>query len=107
MERIHLVKGAVEETLPQNSPGEIALLRLDTDWYQSTRHELINLVPRMTHGSVLIIDDYGHWDGARRAVDEFVQDWRPHLLLHRIDDSGRIALITKPASTHYRVASTM
>ncbi len=70
-ERLHFVRGPVEETLPEHAPGALALLRLDTDWYESTRHELEHLYPLLDPGGVLIIDDYGHWEGARRAVDEY------------------------------------
>jgi hypothetical protein len=91
-ERLHLVRGPVEETLPDRAPDRLALLRLDTDWYESTRHELRHLYPRLSDGGVLVIDDYGHWEGARRAVDEFFAgDERP-LLLSRIDYTGRIAV---------------
>jgi hypothetical protein len=70
---ISFVKGAVEDTLPGHAPDKIALLRLDTDWYESTRHELIHLYPRLETSGVLIIDDYGHYDGTRKAVDEFFE----------------------------------
>lgn len=90
-ERIRLVRGPVEETLPEHAPDELALLRLDTDWYESTRHELEHLYPVLTPGGVLIIDDFGHWDGARRAVEEYFTS-HPPLLLNRIDYSGRIAV---------------
>jgi hypothetical protein len=89
---IHFVSGAVEETIPDQAPGMIALLRLDTDWYQSTRHELFHLFPRLTPGGVIIVDDYGHWHGARQAVDEYLADNRISLLLHRIDYTGRIGV---------------
>lgn len=87
--RIHLVKGRVEETLPARAPERIALLRLDTDWYESTRHELRVLFPRLVSRGVLIIDDYGWWQGARKAVDEFFdsQSFKP--LLTRLDETGR------------------
>jgi O-methyltransferase len=88
------VSGPVENTVPANAPDEIALLRLDTDWYESTRHEMEHLYPRLADGGVLIIDDYGHWQGARRAIDEYFAD-RP-ILLNRIDYTGRIAV--KPGS---------
>jgi hypothetical protein len=91
-ERLHLVRGPVEDTLPARSPGPLALLRLDTDWYESTRHELEHLYPLLADGGVLIIDDYGHWDGARRAVDEYFEANGPRPLLHRIDYTGRIAV---------------
>jgi O-methyltransferase len=90
--RLHLVAGPVEETLPAQAPESIALLRLDTDWYESTRHELDHLYPRLAEGGVLIIDDYGHWEGARRAVDEYFAEHRPAPMLTRIDYTGRIAV---------------
>ncbi|MBK8189179.1 MAG: class I SAM-dependent methyltransferase [Vampirovibrionales bacterium] len=92
IERIHLIRGRVEETLPSQAPEQIALLRLDTDWYESTRHELMHLYPRLSGGGALIIDDYGEWRGARQAVDEYLQAQNAPLLLHRIDHTGRIAL---------------
>ena len=72
-DRVRYVKGPVERTIPDRLPGgPIALLRLDTDWYESTRHELLHLFPLLSPGGVLIIDDYGHWSGARKAVDEYL-----------------------------------
>lgn len=67
------VKGPVEETLrvTKNLPKQIAILRLDTDFYESTKAELEVLYPRLSPGGVLIVDDYGEWAGARRAVDEY------------------------------------
>jgi len=90
--QIHCIKGRVEDTIPEHAPPTIALLRLDTDWYESTRHELEHLYPRLVTGGVLILDDYGHWQGARKAVDEyFAQRGKPPLL-QRIDYSGRLAI---------------
>jgi hypothetical protein len=89
---LHFIRGPVEQTLPAQAPDEIALLRLDTDWYESTRHELTHLFPRLVPGGVLIIDDYGHWQGAQRAVDEYFGSEHPPLLLSRIDYTGRIAI---------------
>jgi O-methyltransferase len=91
-ERIHFVEGPVEDTLPENAPAEIALLRLDTDWYTSTKHGLVHLYPHLARGGVLILDDYGYWQGARRAVDEYLSEQNVALLLNRIDNTGRIAL---------------
>ena len=71
---------------------EIALLRLDTDWYESTLHELEHLYPRLGRGGVIIIDDYGHWQGARKAVDEYVSRNRLRLLLTAVDYTGRVAV---------------
>ena len=89
MERIHLVRGPVEQTLPAGAPDTIALLRLDTDWYASTKHELEHLYPRLVSRGVLIIDDYGHWEGARGAVDEYMSALSDAPLLCRIDYTGR------------------
>lgn len=68
---MRFVVGPVETTLRTEVPDEIALLRLDTDWYESTRAELEVLMPRLSSGGVLIVDDYNHWSGSRRAVDEY------------------------------------
>ena len=92
LERLHFVKGKVEETIPSTAPEQISLLRLDTDWYESTRHELECLYPRLVRGGVLILDDYGHWDGARKAVDEYFASIDRPLMLHRIDFTGRSAV---------------
>jgi hypothetical protein len=91
-EKIHFVKGKVEDTIPNTAPENISLLRLDTDWYESTRHELIHLFPRLSKGGVLIIDDYGHWKGARKAVDEYISENKIPILLNRIDYTGRIGI---------------
>ncbi|MEI7769490.1 MAG: TylF/MycF/NovP-related O-methyltransferase [Chloroflexales bacterium] len=91
--QIAYVPGKVEETIPTAAPGQIALLRLDTDWYVSTRHELEHLFPRIAPGGVLIVDDYGHWRGARQALDEYLAAHGVQLLLNRIDYTGRIAVI--------------
>ena len=90
-ERVHFVEGRVEDTLPDRAPSEIALLRLDTDWYESTRHELRHLYPRLVSGGVLIVDDYGEWEGARLAVDEFLAELERDLLLVRVS-GARVAV---------------
>jgi O-methyltransferase len=90
-ERIHFHEGMVETTIPAECPEQIALLRLDTDWYESTRHELEHMYARLSPGGVLIIDDYGHWEGSRRAVDEFMTRTGAPLLLLPLA-SGRIGV---------------
>jgi hypothetical protein len=97
---VHFHQGRVEETLPCSAIESIALLRLDTDWYESTRHELIHLYPRLVESGVLIIDDYGHWQGCRRAVDEYFRDTAEPILLNRIDYTGRIAVKTAQGILH-------
>jgi len=91
---LRTIKGPVEETLarPENLPEQIALLRLDTDWYESTRHELEHLYPRLSPGGVLIIDDYGHWNGARQATDEYLAQLERPPFLTRIDYTVRLAI---------------
>ena len=90
--KVHFIKGCVEDTLPESAPEHIAILRLDTDWYESTRHEMKHLFPRLSKGGVLIVDDYGHWRGARQAIDEYIRENKLQILLHRIDDTGRCAI---------------
>ena len=87
-DNIVYVKGKVEDTIPKTMPSKISLLRLDTDWYESTKHELIHLFPTLANGGVLIIDDYGCWAGSKKAVDEYFSD--SIILLNRIDYTGRI-----------------
>ena len=93
-EKVHFHVGKVEVTIPSAAPDRIALLRLDTDWYESTRHELEHLYPRLSSGGILIIDDYGHWRGSQKAMDEYTEKYAPPLFLSRIDYTGRIAVKT-------------
>ncbi len=97
-DKIHYVKGKVEETIPSIIPEQIAILRLDTDWYESTRHELEHLYPRLVPGGLMIIDDYGYWQGARRATDEYFQRTGERIFLSRIDATARIA-VKQPSHT--------
>ncbi|MFH8734575.1 MULTISPECIES: TylF/MycF/NovP-related O-methyltransferase [unclassified Streptomyces] len=90
-DRLHFVQGRVEDTVPQQAPEQISILRLDTDWYASTKHELDHLYDRLVPGGVLLIDDYGYWQGSRQAVDEFLEKTGERLLLLRMDE-GRIAV---------------
>jgi len=83
-DRIHFVKGKVEETItPESGPREIALLRLDTDWYESTYHELTHLYPRLALGGVIIFDDAYHWMGQRKAMEQYFAEQGIHLMLQR------------------------
>jgi O-methyltransferase len=92
MELIRLVAGEVQLTLKQDLPASIALLRLDTDWYDSTLLELEILYPKLVHRGVMIIDDYGHWSGAKKAVDEYFSKGGFRPLLQRIDYTGRLVV---------------
>ena len=87
---IVLRKGWFQETLPvaKTEVGEIALLRLDGDWYESTKVCLENLYDLVVQGGFVIIDDYGYWEGCRRATDEFLAGRGLTLPLERIDDTG-------------------
>ena len=90
--RIHTIVGDVCTTLDTTVPANIALLRLDTDWYRSTVKELEVLYPRLVSGGVLIIDDYGHFKGARQAVDEYFGGIGYFPYLHRSDYTGRVVI---------------
>lgn len=91
-DKIIPVQGKVEDTIPGKIPEKIALLRLDTDWYESTRHELEHLFPRLSVGGILIIDDYGCWQGAREAVDEYFSKQSSKIFFQRTDYTGRMAV---------------
>jgi O-methyltransferase len=75
-----------------NIPDKIALLRLDTDWYASTRIEVETLYPRLQSGGVLIVDDYGHWLGAKRAIDDYFR--RRPIEMYQIDYTA--VMMVKP-----------
>jgi hypothetical protein len=89
--RFH-VKGDNEKTSVNNQNGEIALLRLDTDTYHSTKAELEHFYPKLVQGGVLIIDDYGHALGARRATNEYLSDPTRRIMLHRVNFTNRIGI---------------
>jgi len=93
-ERLVFVPGKIEETIPRVAPERIALLRLDTDFYSSTYHEMTHLFPRLSPGGILILDDYGTWQGARQAVDQYVAEKNLTLLLTRIDRGARLCVKT-------------
>ena len=92
-------QGWFQETVPVAAPslGPIALLRLDGDWYESTVVCLEHLYPLVPPGGVVVIDDYGHWEGARRAVDEFIAETAEPILLSHIDYTGRFWVRQSPA----------
>lgn len=91
--KLHFIKGKVEDTIPNDeTPEKIALLRLDTDWYESTKHEMTHLFPRLTKGGILIIDDYGHWSGCKKAIDEYLEENNISLFLSRVDYTCRIGV---------------
>jgi O-methyltransferase len=92
------VRGRVEETIPARAPRRISVLRLDTDWYESTLHEFEHLWPRLVSDGMCIVDDYGFWAGSRAATDEYFAKRGEHVLLHRIDGEAR--LIVKRRDRH-------
>ena len=93
---LRFIEGDVLQTLviEENLPAHVSVLRLDTDWYESTKVELERLYPRLSIGGSILIDDYGHWEGARKAVDEYFSkmeaERRP--LLHYTDYTGRMGV---------------
>jgi len=90
-DHIRFFKGDVKQTLNQNLPDKIALLRLDTDWYESTKIELEKLFPKLTPGGILIIDDYKSWEGCKKAVDEYFEN-RKDVYFHQIDDQAILGI---------------
>jgi hypothetical protein len=92
MDQFVFVEGDVAVTLQTHAPERVALLRLDTDWYESTKVSLTQLFPKLAVGGVCIFDDYGHWQGARDAVDEYFTERNYQPLLLPIDFSGRILI---------------
>jgi O-methyltransferase len=93
-EKIHFIKGKVEDTIPATLPPALCLLRLDTDWYASTLHELVHMYPSVCIGGILMVDDYGHWGGAKKAVDEYFAGQRVYF--HRVDYTARVLVKSGP-----------
>ncbi|MEO0065594.1 MAG: hypothetical protein RI983_920 [Bacteroidota bacterium] len=91
-DKIHFIQGDILKTIPAHMPATTALLRLDTDWYESTKHEMEHLYPLLVPKGILIIDDYGFWKGSKKAVDEYLQQHQIPLMLHRMDETGRSAV---------------
>ena len=91
-EKIHTIKGLVQDTIPEHAPESIAVLRLDTDMYESTYHELVHLYPRLVSGGILFIDDYPTERGCVKAVEQYFSEAGPRPFLSRIDTQGRIAV---------------
>lgn len=90
--KVHYVEGMVEDTISGAAPEQIALLRLDTDFFSSTLHELDRLYPRLASGGVLIIYDYGAFKGSQLATDQYFERMGLKLMLHRIDCNSRVAI---------------
>ena len=82
--------------MPPGLERKFTYQAFDTDWYESTKHELVHLFPRLSPGGAIIIDDYGHWEGARLAVDEYLRENKIKLFLNRIDYTGRIGVEGRP-----------
>jgi len=93
-DKLVFVEGMVEDTVPGQAADQLSLLRLDTDLYKSTYHELVHLYPRLATGGILIIDDYGYFQGSRAATDQYIAENKLKLFLTRIDESVR--LVVKP-----------
>jgi O-methyltransferase len=77
IEKLHFVAGPVEESVKMVAPTRIAILRLDMDWHSPTKAALEKLYPRLAVGGFLIVDDYGHWMGCKKAVDDYFGQWQP------------------------------
>lgn len=95
-DKVVFVQGDVLQTLRQSElPDQISVLRLDTDWYESTKIELEVLYPRLSVGGVLLIDDYGHFSGAQQATDEYFSGGVARPLLNYTDYTGRVGVKTR------------
>ncbi len=91
---LHYHVGWFQDTVPVDSKAidKIAILRLDGDWYQSTKVCLDNLYDRVVKGGVVIIDDYGYSSGCKKAVDEFLAGRKVYPVLNYISDTCRYFL---------------
>jgi O-methyltransferase len=93
LKQIYFIKGDVLKTLnKENLPESISFLRLDTDFYKSTKKELEILYPRIAKNGVITIDDYGSWQGSRKAVDEYFLKNKVNLFFNIVNYSQRTAI---------------
>jgi len=90
-ERLHVVKGWFDQTFAATADdvGPVALLHADGDWYESVMLTLRTFYPRVSPGGFVVIDDYGAWPGAKRAVDEFRQEVGETAPMVSADFTGR------------------
>jgi len=91
-DKIEFIQGDVLNTIPKFIPEKISILRLDTDWFETTKHEMNHLFPKLSLNGILIIDDYGHWKGARKAVDEYLNSNNIKIFLGRVDYTCRLGV---------------
>ena len=89
MSRVRIMEGWFQDTFPKTSIAEIALLNIDADWYESVKLCLETFYDRITPGGFVSIDDYGHWPGCRKAVDEFLAARQLPYKLQEVDYTGR------------------
>lgn len=93
LKQLYFIQGDVSKTLnKKNLPKSISFLRLDTDWYKSTKKELEVLYPIITKKGVITIDDYGSWEGSRKAVDEYFLKKKISLFFNIVNYSQRTAI---------------
>ena len=89
---IFFIKGKLEKTTPNKFHKNIALLHLDVDWYKPTYHGLLHLFPKLAKSGVIVFDDYGHWLGAKKAIEKYFIETGTKILLNRTDYTGRIGI---------------
>jgi hypothetical protein len=89
---VTFVKGLFQETLPITPLSRIAVLHIDGDWYESVKVCLDSLYDKVVPGGIIQLDDYGYWQGARKAVDEFLEMRGIRSRLQRLDYSGRFLI---------------
>jgi len=87
--RVHTIKGWFDDTFPSVKIERIALLNIDADWYESVKLCLNTFYDAVTPGGYVSIDDYGHWPGCKRAVDEFFATRNLTYNLQRVDYTAR------------------
>ena len=82
---VHLIPGLVEDTIPRIGPNTIALLRIDVDLEDPTRHILEHMYPRLSTNGHIIFDDYGHFPDVKSTVDEYLAIHAPNIYLDRVN----------------------
>jgi hypothetical protein len=88
MDKIHFHVGDIRQVEMNDIPATISLLRLDNDWFELYKFELPIFAPRVSKNGIITIDDYGHWNGCKKAVDDYIQATYPEKQLYKIDYTG-------------------
>lgn len=91
---IFFIEGDVTKTLleSKNVPAAISILRIDTNWYKSTKMIFEKLYPKLKIGGILLSNDYAYWSGSKKATDDYFEKNSNRPYFQYVDSAGRTAI---------------